>query len=337
MKLLRRLRAALGRRPRGPAVILMYHRIAVEPLDPWRLCVTPASFAGHLDWLRAHCRVIPLRQLANELRDGRLVRRSVAISFDDGYADNLLAAEPLLRERGLPATFFLTTATLGAQREFWWDELERLLMRPEALPATLRIRVDGEERSFTAGRAAAPCDPQQECRGVQPWKAAAGTRLAFYYEVWDSLRPLEEPARQQALGQLREQLDMPEATGNARRTMTHREVGQLAGSAIADIGAHSVTHAAFSRRTPEQQRWEMQQSRRELETLLGREIPGFAYPYGDFGRESAELAREAGYEFACTTQEAPVSSAASAHLLPRVAVEECDARAFGAQVSGLLA
>jgi len=337
VKLLRRLQAALRRRPRGPAVILMYHRIAVEPLDPWRLCVTPESFAGHLDWLRAHCRVVPLRQLAGELREGRLVRRSVAISFDDGYADNLLAAEPLLRERGLPATFFLTTATLGAQREFWWDELERLLMRPEALPATLRIRVDGEERSFVAGRAAAPCDPQQECRGVPPWEAVAGTRLAFYYQVWDSLRPLEEPARQQALAQLRAGLDLPEAAGNARRTLTHQEVGQLAGSAIADIGAHSVTHAAFSRRTPEQQRWEMQHSRQELAALLGREIPGFAYPYGDLAQDSAELAREAGYEFACTTQEAPVTPAASAHLLPRVAVEECGARAFAARVSGLLA
>ncbi len=337
MKLLRRLRSALSRRPRGSAVILMYHRIAVEPLDPWQLCVTPATLAGQLDGLRAHCRVIPLRQLAGELRDGRLVRRSVAISFDDGYADNLLAAEPLLRERTLPATFFLTTATLGSEREFWWDELERLLMRPDALPAVLRIRLEGEDRTYTAGRAAAPCDPVGESRGVKPWKAAAGSRLAFYYQVWDSLRSLEDPVRRQALEQLRAQLDLPEAPGSARRTLTHAEVGRLAASAVADIGAHSVTHAAFSRRTPEQQRWEMQKSRQDLESMLGREIPGFAYPFGDFGPESAGLAREAGFEFACTTEEAPISSATSAHLMPRVAVEECDPRAFTAQMGRLLA
>ncbi len=337
MKLLRRLRSALSRRPRGAGVILMYHRIAVEPLDPWQLCVTPAAFAGQLDWLRAHCRVVPLRQLARELRDGNLVPRSVAISFDDGYADNLLAAEPLLRERGLPATFFLTTATLGAQREFWWDALERLLMRPEALPAVLRIRVGGEEKTYAAGRAAAVCDPVGESRGVKPWKAASGTRLAFYYQVWDSLRSLEEPVRQQALEQLRAQLDMSEVANSARRTLTHGEVGQHAASPVADVGAHSVTHATFSRRTPEQQRWEMQQSRQDLESMLRRDIPGFAYPFGDFGPDTARLAREAGFEFACTTEEEPISSSTSAHLMPRVAVEESDPRAFAAQMGGLLA
>jgi peptidoglycan/xylan/chitin deacetylase (PgdA/CDA1 family) len=337
VKLLQRLRSALARRPRGPAVILMYHRVAVEPLDPWQLCVTPAGFAAQLDWLRANCRVIALRQLAAELRDGSLAPRSVAISFDDGYADNLLAAEPLLRERGLPATFFLTTATLGVPREFWWDELERMLMRPQALPETLAVRVAGEDRTFAAGRAGAACDPVRECRGVQPWKAAAGTRLAFYYRVWDSLRPLEESARRQALDQIRGQLGTPEPGESRRRTLTRSEVGQLAASPVADIGAHSVTHATFSRRTPDEQRWEMQQSRRELESMLGRGIPGFAYPYGDFGPESAELAREAGFEFACTTREGPVSSADCVHLLPRVAVVESEPRAFAAQVSGLLA
>jgi peptidoglycan/xylan/chitin deacetylase (PgdA/CDA1 family) len=337
MKLLRRLSAALKPRRRAPALILMYHRIASDSLDPWQLCVTPQNFAGQLDWLREHCRLVPLRQLATELVAGRVADRSVAISFDDGYADNLLAGEPLLCERGLVATFFLTTATLGGPCEFWWDELERLLMRPQALPPTLRLSLDGKEECFDSGSAAAACDPVREFRGVRPWKAAPGSRLAFYYKVWGGLRSLEEQVRQDALAQIREQLDAPPALNTERRTLTHREVVQLARSPAAEIGAHSVTHAAFSRLSPAQQRWEMQHSKQELEALLGHRVAGFAYPYGDYGPESAGLAREVSFEFACTTDETPISTSTSVHLLPRFAVEDCSGQEFGARVAKVLA
>jgi peptidoglycan/xylan/chitin deacetylase (PgdA/CDA1 family) len=336
LKLLQNLRALVWRPAKAPAVILMYHRIAAEALDPWQLCVSPDNFARQLDWLRARCRVIPLRQLAAELKAGNIEDRSVAISFDDGYADNLLVAEPLLRDRSLAATFFLTTATLGAQREFWWDELEGLLMQPRALPGTLRIAVAGLERTFDAGRAAAPCDPVREFRGVQPWKAPSGSRLAFYYRVWNDLRALEDPARQQALAQIREQLGMSPSVERGRRTLTREEVRRLGSSPVADIGAHSVTHAATSRSTPAQQRSEMMRSKQELETLLGRAIHGYAYPYGDYSPESAELAREAGFEFACTTDVAALLRGTPVHLLPRLAAEDCDAKAFGAAIGKVL-
>jgi len=334
MRLLRRLSGALRprRRQPTPAVILMYHRIVTEPSDPWRLCVTPANFAAQLDWLRDHYRVVPLRQLAAECGTGSLTRGSVAITFDDGYADNLLAGEPALRERRLPATFFLTTSTLGTQRGFWWDELECLLMRPGPLPATLRVSLDGWERSFDSGRAAAPCRPARECRDVRPWKAPPDSRLGYYYRVWDDLRSLDEPRRQEALAQLRVQLSEPPTSILERRILTHDEVRQLARSPIADIGAHSVTHASFLRCAPEHQRREMQQSKNELESLSGHPVHGFAYPHGDYSPESAQLARETGFEFACTVEETPISAATSVYLLPRLAVEDRGARAFAAQV-----
>lgn len=336
MKLLRGLRAALSLPARAPAVILMYHRIAIDPLDPWQLCVTPASFAAQLDWLREHARVVPMRQLAAELAAGDLQPRSVAITFDDGYADNLLVAEPLLRERGLPATFFLTTATLGGEREFWWDELEHLLMRPEALPATVRISLNGETRSFEAGRAAAPCDPLLEISGVRPWNAPPDSRLALYYRVWNALRPLEEEVRQGVLLQIRTQLDSPTISEPIRRTLTHDEARELARSAIAEIGAHSVTHAAFSHLTAEQQRWEMNQSRQDLQALVGSAVHGFAYPYGDYSAQSAELAREAGFQYACTTDETSISQRTPIYLLPRLGVEQADQQTLAARLSRIL-
>lgn len=108
-------------RRRG-TLVLLYHRVADLPSDPWSLAVTPRHFAEHLEVLCAMARPVPLREAA----EGRAPRRAVAVTFDDGYSDNLYAARPLLERRGVPATVFVTTGGLDDGRELWWDELERI-------------------------------------------------------------------------------------------------------------------------------------------------------------------------------------------------------------------
>jgi peptidoglycan/xylan/chitin deacetylase (PgdA/CDA1 family) len=328
MSALRGLWGAFRPRPRAPALILMYHRIARSPVDPWNLCVSPENFDAQLAWLSRNCRVTSVRELVNELSSGEIPERTVAITFDDGYADNLLAGEPLLRKHGLPATFFLTTTTLGAEREFWWDELEGLLLREDALPAAIELNIDRQTQTFSTRSAAASWDLSRESHNVRPWEAAADTRIGFFYSVWKSLRPLQEGARREALASIRQQLGVSQSTREAYRTLTFAEAKQLAASPEVHIGAHSVTHASFSYRSEDEQRAEMQQSKSDLEQLIGRPVPGFAYPYGDYGSESARIAAEVGFEFACTTESKRITPTTPAHLMPRLAVEDWEERAF---------
>src|SRR5262245_38128283 len=128
---LRRVQCAgkwLQKRLAARAVILMYHRIADVPLAPWSMCVAPEHFAAHLLMLRQYAIPMSLNQLAHAYHAGNLPQRAVAITFDDGYADNLHHAKPLLERYGIPATVFVTTGYVGSTREFWWDELERVLL-----------------------------------------------------------------------------------------------------------------------------------------------------------------------------------------------------------------
>lgn len=324
-----RLRRWLGyprRYPPAKAVILMYHRIARDDIDPWSLCVSPERFNQQLAWLSGHYRVVSLRQLVDELFHGRVAERTVAITFDDGYADNLLNGEPLLTKHALPATFFLTSSVIGLNREFWWDELARLLLGDRNLPATLRFAVASKIQTFHLGEAASSASLRRQLGKIRPWDAPPDTRLGFYYSVWQVLRKLTDDARQAALAEIRAQLHETEIVRTDYRTVTAAQVKQLAAAPQVDIGAHSVTHSAFSDLDIEMQRWEMQQSKSELEGLVGKPVSGFAYPYGDYGPETPNIARAVGFEFACTTKGGRITNDTEPLLLPRMAVENWSAR-----------
>ena len=93
------LQALIGKlQPRRPRpVILMYHRIAEALIDPWDLAVSPDRFAEQLDCLRRSRHPLRLSEFIARLRDGTLPDDAVAVTFDDGYADNFLAAKPRSR------------------------------------------------------------------------------------------------------------------------------------------------------------------------------------------------------------------------------------------------
>ena len=350
---LRRLRKVVRRRFTRRGIILMYHRVASDVADPWRLCVSPENFAEHMDVLRRFYQPVRLNQLAGR----RAVRnRMVAVTFDDGYADNLHAALPILQRNAIPATFFLTSGILGVQREFWWDELERLLMRRESLPRTLRLTVGAESRLFEPGGAAGPCEslprgcanevssfsrwqsesPQPRDESPQPWEAGPDTRVGFYYAVWQWLGTLAEEPRRAALAQIRDQLGEPEVTRDSHRSLDSGEVIRLAGAPQIDIGAHSVTHPMLSTQSREAQRWEMRQSKQDLEALIGRPVAGFAYPHGDYGPETLSLARESGFDFACTVEGGCVARNTQPYLLPRLSVGDCSGVELDRRLEGAL-
>jgi peptidoglycan/xylan/chitin deacetylase (PgdA/CDA1 family) len=311
----------------------MYHRVAVCDLDPWNLCVSPPHFAEHLEALRRSYRIVPLRELTRAPAQ----RGAVAITFDDGYADNLHEAAPLLERQEVPACFFLTSGALGMPREFWWDELERLLLRKAALPSAIRISVGGSQRLFEPGQAAKPAmNLQGEIRANPPWKASPKTRVGFFYAVWQTLRTLDERSRRAALDEIAMQLPEDAGARDSHRALTSDEARRLAGCPGIEIGAHSVTHAVLPSLKSAAQFREIQDSKQHLEKLIGRPIAGFAYPFGDYNTKTAKLVRAAGFEFACTTQVGGITRNSDRFRLPRLGVEDCDGPTLIRRIESIL-
>jgi peptidoglycan/xylan/chitin deacetylase (PgdA/CDA1 family) len=302
----------------GGALILGYHRIADtnSDEDEYEICVTPSHFAEHLDILRKHTHPMHLTEMVHHLKSGALPRKSVAITFDDGYADNLYNAGPLLEQQQIPATVFVSTDYLGG--EFWWDELEHLLMAPPELPHSLQLTIHGEPFEWSALQSSKMLNDRED----QSIRRKLNELLYFH------LLPLETEFRKDVLNHLKSWSGAQAQNATARRALTTAELQELAKSGLIDIGAHTKTHPVLTRLPAEQQREEIQGSKAFLEALLGKPVLGFAYPHGKFSEETQAIVEAAGYLFACSSQQELAWQIQQSYTLPRIWPKDWDGKRF---------
>ena len=318
-----------------PPLILMYHRIALDEIDPWQLCVSPQNFAAQMDLMRRKRQPMRLADLTSELEQGRCPRGAVVVTFDDGYRDNLLAALPVLEAFDVPATVFCTAGVVGGEQAFWWDRLAGLLLGPDLLPPTLALNLGSDHKNITLQAAALYDAADREADRRREGDAApASARLEFYRQVWEWLRPLSESDRAVALHQIARWSNA--ASADVPRPLSRQQAQALAASPLIEIGAHSVTHAALSTLAPSAQRTEIGQSKVQLEALVGRPVVSFAYPFGDQATDTAALVREAGFRSSCTTEAAFVRPGTDPFQLPRIAVGDWDAGNLARMLKGVL-
>ena len=285
-------RTAAAARP--GLVVLTYHRIAEPGADPFYdpvISATPESFRAQIDWLRRNVRVLALDELLAMLESGSPWREPAAlITFDDGYRDNFEVAAPILREQGVPATFFLPTAFLEAPRLPWWDRVAYAIKQTR-VPA-LRL-----ERGPDGGAPPLSIDLEAMSRSAVIMKIIRAFLDGTIADERWFLDQLSARAEVEVDGE-----------SLARALFTDwDQVRQLAGvDSILTIGSHGHAHHRLAGLDEASQRQELTESKRILESRLGREVAALAYPYGWPGSYTARtkaLAAEAGYRLAFASLE----------------------------------
>ena len=114
-----RMAGHFNRDKKWPAAILFYHRVANHCPNDWT--ISNSGFKAHLDMIAKLGSFASLSEIQAEQRSGIRDHRKVAITFDDGYQDNLLWAIPELLRRKIPVTYFVTTNNVEYQRPFAHD------------------------------------------------------------------------------------------------------------------------------------------------------------------------------------------------------------------------
>ncbi|HTJ56910.1 MAG TPA: polysaccharide deacetylase family protein [Devosiaceae bacterium] len=306
----RRMRRTLGLPPVAPT-ILMYHRIAEPLVDPWGLAVSPAWFRKQMVDLRRFRSPMPLDELIRGAQGGSVPANAVAVTFDDGYFDNLVNAKPVLVEFGIPATLFLATGSIGQKEEFWWDELAKLTIGwPRASEGKLELA--GKVAGWSFPRYGAP--------------DAAAARQRAHEGLWSLLRTASPRQTRTALLRLRSAIGVAPRSA-IDRAMTEVELVAWLDGGLTDIGAHTVSHRPLTAVAPEEIEAEVIGSMARCRSIAGRGVRGFAYPYGDRSDAVAQLVRALGVEWACSTNPAALPRCVDDFNLPRLQVRNGSLRA----------
>src|SRR5215210_6260572 len=183
---LKRIRRPVRRRTTPHALILMYHRIARPLTDPWDLSVSPENFRDHIEVLTRLAQIVPLTELPGRLSRARSSERPVvAITFDDGYVDNLEEALPILQRFAAPATVFIATSWIGSAEPFWWDTLAATVLGSQTSRKAMDMQLGATRFRWEPRRA-----------------ASASDRKALHRSLWAHLQVLDDPQRFQALEQI---------------------------------------------------------------------------------------------------------------------------------------
>lgn len=323
----RRARSAIV--PGG--LVLMYHRIVDEPGDPAGIVVSPRHFAEQMEILANAGRAVPLADLVDgrESRTGRA--GSVAVTFDDGYLDNLVNARPALERWGVPGTVFAVSGHIGRNAPFWWDELIRLVLRPGTLADPLVVDTPDGEMRWNLGATAALTE--ETLVAHRSWYADADPpptpRHAAFVDLSRTLRDLPEERAELIIAQLRDAVDGdPWPHDDDCRCLSPDELVALAGDGLIEIGAHTVTHPYLPAQPPMRQRDEIVRSKRDLEEMLARPVLSFAFPYGGMTRVAHAAIRDAGFRYACSTRRTAVRRRTDPLAVPRIWVGDWDGATF---------
>jgi peptidoglycan/xylan/chitin deacetylase (PgdA/CDA1 family) len=286
-------RSALSLVSRDRLSILIFHRVLREPdpILPSEPCA--AEFEALLRHLITRFTVLPLSDAVRRLFSGTLPARALAITFDDGYADNLSVAAPILRALGINATVFIATGYLDG--DCMWNDLVI-----EAFRSADRPELDLTEAGL--GRHSL---------------ASLGDRRAAIDRVLTAIKclpPDQRVERAQAI------LRAAEVAAPTDLMLTRASL-QLLTQFGFEIGAHTVNHPILASIPPSDAWQEISESKRELEGLLRRPVTLFAYPNGqpgkDYTREHVRMAREAGFAAALSTASGAASQKSDTLQLPR--------------------
>ena len=320
------------------ALILLYHRVAELESDPQQLQVSASNFAAHLQTIKEIATPISLSELVGNLRSGKVTSRSVVVTFDDGAADNLLTAKPILEREDVPATIFIATGYMNTAREYWWDEVERLLLQPGDLPSTLTLTINSHVHTWDLSAQTNYSKADYETHSS--WHATRTDeptlRHQLYRALINVLYPLEPDERFEQLDYLKQWAGDVTVSRDSHRPLTREEVKQLAASGHIEIGAHTVSHSMLAALPASQQRLEIEQSKADLEEILGLPVRSFAYPFGtlsDYTSETVSLVRQLGFDCACSNFKDLVQPGDDLFQLPRLIVRDWTPEEFRNRVA----
>jgi peptidoglycan/xylan/chitin deacetylase (PgdA/CDA1 family) len=267
--------------------ILAYHRVLNLPdpsafaFDLDLMSTTADGFREQMQLLQRRFAPMSLGDVVAALDAGkRLPTNTVVVTFDDGYDDNYRIAYPILRELGIPATFFVSTNHIDSGHPFAYDWLVYMILRAPVQRLVL---------------------PELGLDLPMPFQRAERRQLAS--GVLRRMKGLDDAIQSSLIERLENEWEMPREVGHPDcRPMSWDALREMHAFGF-EIGSHGVHHCMLAKLSPDQLEAELVGSRATLERELGTPVTLLSYPVGGdlaFDGRVMQATKAAGYRAACS-------------------------------------
>jgi peptidoglycan/xylan/chitin deacetylase (PgdA/CDA1 family) len=289
---------------KGSCSVLLYHRVTSLQADPQMLSVSPAHFEKQMQLLKKKYNVLNTEEFHYHLVNSkRFPSGSIYITFDDGYADNLLEAIPVLESLQIQALFYIATGTLNTSGEFWWDALERILLGNNT----------GDN-----------CIIEIKERKINPAQLTGADKRNLYEALLPVLSRMPSAKRNNCINDLAAAFHS--TTGRAtHRALTFDELRKLHRSKSCSIGAHTHQHPSLGALSRKEQEAEINTSISILQQETGTPIEYFSFPFGtvnDYNEDTLEICRSLKFKSVAANYPALVNRNTDALHFPRFLVRD---------------
>ena len=265
-------------------MILLYHLIFPDetPLRSWNAgnLSRLSAFRRQLQWLQRRFSFLSLEDfLALYRQDPALCHAKAALTFDDGYACTYSMAAPVLKEEGIPATFFTNTCNLN--HGLLWFVYFNALCSEGAYP---ELEINGGHY---------PLDTKRNSLGA--WRtliqlARSSPDARVFAEEFAGKYPLPVPIQEKYAG------------------LTTEQLIEIGASKLFSLAGHTHSHPYLDQLNQAEQLEEMALNKQILEEVSGKPVLYFAYPGGVYNQESIAAARQAGFLAALSVSPKSLSS-----------------------------
>ena len=251
--------------PQRLLTILLYHGVTNVPSfgienHSGKHCGLE-NFAAQMSYVREKCNVLSIHEVVEHyLNKHPFPENAVAVSFDDGFRNNVTVAAPILKGLQIPAVFYLSTGFIGTGKMFWVDRLEDCINRCKIKSIT--VDMGGEKKTLSLSEPVLKIETlttiKNYCKNTNN---ADKDRIINLVSEATGIRPEIKLSENYMI-------------------MNWDDVNQLNADPLFTIGGHSVNHNILTALPDSEMQREILKSIDELKVRLKQNIEHFSYPEG---------------------------------------------------------